>query len=102
MTGISHIRTDMSDHEAVQPATAVASSETKDKAKRKGPKPSSKRRLEKFRLSKSKETMAEIHKQATECQARHRIKIEAQCDVQNLRRSFRLNKTKDNQRIKPK
>lgn len=34
--------------------------------KRKGPKPSSKKRLEDFRLQKSRDTMAEIHKAALE------------------------------------
>jgi len=36
------------------------------RTKRKGPKPSSKKRLEDFRLQKSRDTMAEIHKAALE------------------------------------
>jgi len=47
-------------------ATPSAIPETKERTKRKGPKPSSKKRLEKFCLEKSRETMAEIHRQAIE------------------------------------
>jgi len=49
-----------------QAAAAVAIPETKERTKRKGPKPSSKKCLEKFRLEKSRETIAEIHRQAIE------------------------------------
>jgi len=56
----------MDSQQPSQAATSVAVPEVKDRTKRKGPKPSSKKRLEAFRLAKSKETMAEIHRQAIE------------------------------------
>lgn len=53
--------------QSVPPTSSVDASKINEKPqKRKGPKPSSKKRLEKFRLEKSKETMAEIHRAAME------------------------------------